>query len=144
MADPTIAGTIITALVGLFTAYTQYKATIATGKEAAKDAKVEQGEKVAEVLETAITVQGTDAERSDLAIFQRDPERYAGIMEMVINDLARRDPALASRLVAIAQAGGQQPQAGVAIQNNAPNYGAQGTFNASVNIGVPPDEKKGS
>jgi hypothetical protein len=45
MADPTLADTLITALVGLFTVYTQYKATLATGKEAKKDAQVEKGEK---------------------------------------------------------------------------------------------------
>jgi hypothetical protein len=98
---------------------------------------------VAEVLESAIVKQGTEDERADLANFARNPTRYAASMEQVISDLAKRDPALAAQLVALAQSGATQPQAGVAIQNNAPNYGAQGMFNAPVNIGVPPrDEQK--
>lgn len=125
MADPiTIGVAVITGLVGLYKAYTEYKAAVvkAQAEQKAAPAKTEeatQGEQVAGIVKTGIEQHGNADERADLANFERNPERYREGLARVLSDIAARAPAFAGQLQAVAQ------------QANIQTGGVQGSVNVS-------------
>jgi Tfp pilus assembly protein FimV len=162
-----ISATIITALVGLYTAYTTYKVGMAQAEAQGKPAPtktedVQKGEQVAQVVETGIQQHGNAEEQSTLPLYQANPARFESIMQDMMRDLARREPAFNQQLqdvakqTNVAQTGGVRGEAHVhgtnsginigantgsvsqnnqTINNQASNRGAQGTFHGPVNFG---------
>jgi hypothetical protein len=103
-----ISATIITALVGLYTAYTTYKVGMAQAEAQGtpaptKTEDVQKGAQVAQVVETGIQQYGNDDEQADLDSFLRRPERYADMMQRVLTDLAQREPAFNQQLQDVAK-----------------------------------------
>ena len=109
MADPiTIGVAVITGLVGLYKAYTEYKAAVvkAQAEQKAAPAKTEEaarGEQVAAIVTTGIEQHGNADERVDLANFERNPERYREGLARVLTDIAARAPVFAGQLQTVAQ-----------------------------------------
>src|SRR5262245_45005346 len=141
MVELPILSAVISGLVSVFSAYTQYKAIVhqAEAKQLPappKGEEAQKGEEVARTIETAIARHGTEDEQIDLANFQRNPQRYIEAITAVIRDLAAREPAFAQQLQTLAQqANIAQPGSNVVnIKNEASNYGLQGTFNAPVSL----------
>jgi hypothetical protein len=148
MADPVTLSAIISGLVGVFTAYTQYRATVkhpepAKSDQSAPDEDVRKGEMVAAVIEPAVTQHGTEDERADMANFIRNPQRYAEALALVLRDMAGRSPAFAQQLQLLVQQANIAP-AGTTMHfdNKASNYGAQGVFNDEVRINPPRHEQE--
>lgn len=125
MADPITIGTaVITGLVGAYKAYADYKA--AAAKAAAEqqpappqDAEAARGAQVAPQITAAVQQHGDDKDRAALAMFADEPDTYQTALEKKLADLARRSPAFAQQLQALAQ------------QANIPTGGVQGSVNVS-------------
>jgi len=162
-----ISATVITALVGLYTAYTTYKAGVAQAQAQGQPAptktdKAQQGEQVAQVIETGIQQYGGGDAQAALTGFTQNPQMFASVLEQALANLAQREPTFAQQLqrvaeqTNVAQAGGVHGTATVSgtnygqnigvntgtmnqstqtINNQSSNKGAQGTFHGPVNFG---------
>jgi hypothetical protein len=139
MADPiTIGAAAITGLVGLYKAYTEYKAAALKAGPTAAPAKTDEatkGEQVAQVLETGIQQHGKPDEQTALAGYQQNPQLFEPVLSKVIADVAGRNPAFAQQLQTLAQQAGVQ---GSGVQGNI-NVSGQGKIQgqaAGVNTGT--------
>lgn len=139
MIDPT---PFITGLVGVFSAYTTYKAAVAKAEAEqttplAKSDDAAKGEQAAPLIKAAVQQHGDDKDRNALIQFEADPDDYRSVLEAKLIRLAERNPAFAQQLQMLAQnANIVQPGGNVVnIDNKASNRGAQGTFNAPVSLG---------
>ncbi len=81
----------------------KYRSDIAQGTSApTKTEAVQKGELVAQVVESGITQYGNDDEKADLANFQRNPDRYAEMLQRVLIELKSRESAFAQQLQHVA------------------------------------------
>lgn len=101
MVEP-ISATLITAIVGLYTAYTQFKAAQGATPTATQPADATQGAQVAPVIETGIQQYGGEDDHADLTNFQRNPARYQAQLITALTQLANSNPAFAAELRRIA------------------------------------------
>ena len=137
MAEPvTIAAVVITGLVGTYKAYTEYRAAVAKAKEEqkAEPAKTEaatKGEQVAEVVKAGVERHGSEDERTDLANFERNPQRYGEGLARTLSDLAAREPAFAHQLQTVAQQAGVQ---GSGVQGNVNVSGEGKVYGTAVGV----------
>jgi hypothetical protein len=130
-----ISTTIITALVGLYTAYTTYKVGMAQAEAKgeptpAKSPEADRGEQVAQVVEMGIQQYGDKREKRALQDFQDDPEWYQNNMQRALAAVAKREPTFAQQLqrvaeqTNVAQMGGVRGTATVQGNNTGINIGA--------------------
>jgi hypothetical protein len=135
-----ISATVITALVGLYTAYTTYKVGMAQAEAQGtpaptKTEDVQKGEQVAQVVEAGMKEHGDKREQRALEDFQDDPEWYQDNLQRALAALAERTPTFAQQLqdvakqTNVAQTGGVHGTATVGRdnygQNTGVNYGTQ-------------------
>ena len=126
MADPVTITAIITGLVGAFTAYTEYKAAVATAAAKqepppTKSAAAAQGEQAAPIIQDGIARHGDAKEQTTLQLFVDDPATYQEAFEKVLARVAERAQPFAQQLQTLApqaniQAGGVQGTVNVAGQ----------------------------
>jgi hypothetical protein len=132
-----ISATFITALVGLYTAYTTYKVGMAQAEAQGKPAPtktedVEKGKQVAQVVEQGIGTYGDENAQSDLTSYQRTPDvpRRQDNLVATLHELAQREPVFAQQLqdvakqTNVAQTGGVRGEAHVHGTNSGINIGA--------------------
>jgi hypothetical protein len=125
MAEPiTIGVAVITGLVGAYKAYTEYKAAVVKAQaeqkpEPDKSEEAAKGQQVADIVKAGVEQHGNEDERTDLANFERNPQRYQDGLVTVLRDIADREPAFAGQLQTLAQ------------QANIQTGGIQGTATAS-------------
>ena len=107
MAEPiTIGVAVITGLVNTYKAYIDYKTAVAKAqadKAPVRTEEVAKGEKIAEVVKAGIAQHGSEDERTDLASFERHPQRYNNSLARVISDIASREHGFAQQLQTLAQ-----------------------------------------
>lgn len=148
-------GVIITSLLSVMKIWTKYdieKRKVASeGKpEPEKPAEADKGKKVAEVVEAGIETHGNDDEKEDLKGFQRNPERYAEMMQRVLSELAKREPAFAQQLRELAkehkvkQSGGVHGEANIGGNSYGQTAGVSTGTMTQTQYAPPPreDEKK--
>lgn len=142
MAEP-ISTAIITALVGLYTAYTTYKVGMAQAQAKGEPAparppEAEQGEQVAQVVEAGIEQHGNAEEQNTLPLYQANPTRFEHAIQEVVRDIATRNSTFAQELqrvaaqTNVAQTGGVHGTATVQGDNSGINIGAN-TGNVAQN-----------
>jgi len=124
MPDPIIIGTAaITGLVGVYKAYTDYKAAVAKAgeKEAAptKSAEAAKGEQATPLVKAAVQQHGDTKDQRALANFEDDPELYEGALKTMLTRLTDRSPAFAQQFQTLVQ------------QANIQTGGVQGSVNVS-------------
>jgi hypothetical protein len=154
MAEPiTIAAAVITGLVGAYKAYTEYRAAVVKAKEEqqaepAKSEEAAKGEQVAEIVKAGVEQHGSEVERTDLAIFERNPQRYQDGLARTLFDLAGREPSFARQLQTVAQQAGVQGsgvQGNVNVSGQGKIYGTAtgvntGTISGTYNFGEDKDK----
>jgi hypothetical protein len=147
-----ISATVITALVGLYTAYTTYKVGMAQAEAQGtpaptKTEDVQKGEQVAQVVEAGMKEHGDKREQRALEDFQEDPEWYQDNLQRALAVVAERNPTFAQQLqrvaeqTNVAQTGGVHGTAEVKGENYGQNIGAN--TGSVVQYGTPPKKKKG-
>jgi hypothetical protein len=120
MPEPIITTAIITGLVSVFKAYTEYKAAVAKQEAPpAKSEEVVKGEQAAPIITTGIAQHGDAKEQTTLQLFEDDPETYEEAMRRVLERVANRSQPFAQELRTLAQ------------QSNIQTGGVQGTVNVS-------------
>jgi tetratricopeptide (TPR) repeat protein len=100
--------TIITALVGLYTAYMTYKASVAQSQSKGEPApeptdEPKKGEQVAHVVESGIQQHGSNNEQLALRGFAQNPEMFTPVLEQALINLAKREPTFAQQLLHVAK-----------------------------------------
>src|SRR5690349_20192987 len=102
MADPATIGAVITGMVSLVSAYMTYRVGMKQAEQkgtpapAKPDAKtLQDGETAMTVVKQGITQYGDADEQTDLANFERNPERYRDGLARVLHDIAGRETAFA-------------------------------------------------
>src|SRR6266508_2716751 len=109
MPDTIIIGTAaITGLVGVYKAYTEYKAAVAKAGEQeeaapARSAEAAKGEQAAPLVKAAVQQHGDTKDQRALANFEDDPELYEGALKTMLTRLADRSPAFATQIQTLAQ-----------------------------------------
>ena len=124
--DPATISAGITGVVGLLSAYMQYRVGMKQAEqkgEAAPEKPDEQtlqdGEKALVVVQEAVVKHGNEDEQADLASFERNPERYQKQFEQVLLDIAAREPTFADRILKLQpQVGNDANQGSVTINNS--------------------------
>jgi Na+-transporting methylmalonyl-CoA/oxaloacetate decarboxylase gamma subunit len=152
MADPITLTAVITGLVGVFKAYTEYKAAVVKAsekQEAAppKSAEVTKGEQAAPIIKAAVAQHGEPKDTTVVANFEDDPETYQEALQKMLNRLAERSQPFASQLQRIARDAQIQTgdvQGSVNVSDNAKIQGQavgvnQGTMTGTFTFGD--DEK---
>ncbi len=102
--EPTIAGSIISGIVSLVSAYLTSRVGMkdAAQKEPPSDKldeeTLKQGEAAMNLVRTGIAQYGTADDQADLVNFERNPRRSEQTLAAVVTDLARRNAAFAQQL----------------------------------------------
>ncbi len=108
--DPTIAGSIISGIVSLVSAYMTYRVGMkdtdqkgALPPDKPDGATLKNGEAAMNVVRTGIVQFGNADEQADLVNFERNPTRYEPLLATVVTDIARRNATFAQQLQLLAQ-----------------------------------------
>jgi hypothetical protein len=146
--DPSLLIPIVSPLVSSLIVYLREEAAKKAGEKAAEIIGEKTGEAIVDIGPKALaTIRGWFGKTNDpkaqkaLINVEEDPadEDYGLKLVKETVRVAASEPAFAQELKILAeqanivQAGGTQ----VNIDNKAPNYGAQGNFNAPVSFGTP-------
>jgi hypothetical protein len=153
---------MITTLVSLYSTYIVYKTRVAQNQEKGINApimtpEIEKGERVAQIVETGIAQYGHEDEKTALGEFEQNPQMFAKVLEQALQRMAQREAAFAERIQRLAEQinvtggihgtatikgdntgvnigvnTGSVSQSNQTINNQAPNQGAQGTFEGPV------------
>ena len=104
MADAGTIGAAISGIVSLVSAYMTYRVGMASA-EAAKpdDDTLQKGESALNIVRTGVSQYGTADEKADLSSFERNPERYAGVLQQMLGDIAARYPVFQQELESFAR-----------------------------------------
>jgi Tfp pilus assembly protein FimV len=146
-----ISATVITALVGLYTAYTTYKVGMAQAEAQGKPAPtktedVQKGEQVAQVVETGIQQHGNAEEQSTLPLYQANPARFENIMQDMVRDLAQREPAFNQQLQDVAKQTNVAQTGGIhgssVVHGDNPGISVGVSTGTITQHGTPPEKKK--
>ncbi|NOK59878.1 MAG: hypothetical protein GFH27_549291n70 [Chloroflexi bacterium AL-W] len=133
--DPATISAGITGVVGLLSAYMQYRVGMKQAEQKGEAAPqkpeqqtLEKGEQALVVVQKAVAEHGNEDDQADLANFERNPGRYKDDIIRVIQDIAKRDQAFADQILKL------QPQVG-----NKANQGTVNNTNSTtqgINAGV--------
>lgn len=141
MVDPTVIGAAISGVVSLITSYMTYRVGMKTAQNVAPkpdDKTVQQGESAMEIVRTSVSQYGTEDEKTDLANFERNPQRYQANFVQVLTDIANRYPVFAQELQSFVRQNDVPPGSinisGSTIQGNVVKQNP-GTINSTYNIG---------
>jgi len=125
MAEPiTIAGVVITGLVGAYKAYTEYRAAVGKAKEQGKpeptkSEQAAQGEQAAPIIKAGVQQHGEPKDVKVVENFEEDAETYEEALQKALSRLAERSQPFAQQLQTLAQ------------QANIQTGGVQGSVNVS-------------
>lgn len=124
--EPATISAGITGVVGLLSAYMQYRVGMKQAEQKGEAAvekpdeqTLEKGEQALVVLQKAVAEHDNEDERADLANFERNPRRYKDDIIRVIQDIAKRDQAFADQILRLQpQVGNDVKQGNVTINNS--------------------------
>lgn len=124
MLDPATAGAMITGIVGVYKAYTEYKAALAKAHIEQQDVPIKsqdsaKGEQVAPIVKASVLQHGEPKDVQAIENFEDDPDTYQEALQKVLTRLAQRSPAFAKQIQMLAQ------------QANIQSEGVTGTVNIS-------------
>jgi hypothetical protein len=146
-----ISATVITALVGLYTAYTTYKVGMAQAEAQGKPAPtktedVQKGEQVAQVVEAGMKEHGDKREQRALEDFQDDPEWYQDNLQRALAVLAERNPTFAQQLQRVAEQTNVAQTGGIhgssVVHGDNPGISVGVSTGTITQHGTPPEKKK--
>ena len=156
MAEPiTVAGVVITGLVGAYKAYTEYKAAVGKAKEqgAPEPPKSEQaakGEQAAPIIKAGVAAHGEPKDVKVVENFEEDAETYQEALHKALERVAARSQPFAQQLQTLAQqaniqTGGVQGSATVSGQGKV--YGTvagvvTGSVTGTYNVTDEEDEQQ--